>query len=120
MAAWHVRESATQTETPVPGHARPPGTRMRLKYLVLLIAYSVFVLLHAVQNGSLFRCRVDLVGVSFVVTDDSGRYISGLRPDDLRVFQDGRQQNIRSFLDANTAAPDDDKAAASIYILFDT
>ena len=93
---------------------------MRLKYFLLLIALSVLALLHAAQNSSLFRSRVDLVEVSFVVTDDSGRYISGLRPDDLRVFQDGRQQNIRSFLDASTAAPDDDKAAASIYILFDT
>ncbi len=93
---------------------------MRLKYFFLLIPLSVLALVHAAQNSNVFRTRVDLVEVSFVVTDDSGRYVSGLHQDDLKVLEDGHEQNIRSFLDASSADPDDDKAAASIYVLFDT
>jgi VWFA-related protein len=63
---------------------------------------------------------VDLVEVSFVVTDDSGKYVPGLKSNDLRVLEDGREQKIRSFVDSSSAPPNDDKAAASIWVLFDT
>jgi VWFA-related protein len=95
---------------------------MRLQwYLFLLISTTIFVaLLNSAQSGSVFKSRVDLVEVSFVVTDDSGNYVSGLQASDLRVFQDGLQQNIRSFVDVSAADPADTKAASSIYVLFDT
>ncbi len=92
---------------------------MRCKYLFLLLPLTLIALVHAAQNGSIFRTRVDLVEVSFVATDDSGKYVSGLNPSDLRVLQDGHEQNIRSFVDASTVDPADQKASASIYILFD-
>jgi VWFA-related protein len=94
---------------------------MRLKSAFFLIPTAVFVvLLHSAQSGSVFKSRVDLVEVSFVVTDESGKYVSGLQPSDLRVFQDGLEQNIRSFVDVSAADPSDAKASSSIYVLFDT
>jgi len=88
--------------------------------LVPTILIAGFFAASQSQLPSVFKTRVDLVEVSFVVTDDAGKYISGLRSSDLRVLDDGHLQNIRSFQDASTAAPDDEKAAASIYVLFDT
>jgi VWFA-related protein len=85
---------------------------------VYLIPLTILVALS--QSRSIFRTRVDLVEVTFVVTDDAGQYVSGLKPPDLRVLQDGREQTIRTFVDASTTASDDSKAAGSIYVLFDT
>jgi VWFA-related protein len=94
---------------------------MRPKYLFFLVpAAALVALLHSAQSGSVFKTRVDLVEVSFVVTDESGKYVSGLRSEDLRVYEDGLEQKIRSFVDVSSAEPEDAKAAASIYILFDT
>lgn len=93
---------------------------MRLKYLFYLIPVMGLVALSQSRPGSIFRTKVDLVEVSFVVTDDSGKYVPGLKSDDLRVLEDGREQHIRSFVDSSAAAPDDGQAAANIWVLFDT
>jgi VWFA-related protein len=83
--------------------------------LIILVASS-----YSAQSGSVFRTRVDLVEASFIVTDDAGKYVSGLQPADLRVLQDGNEQTIRSFVDPSTAELDDARADASIFLLFDT
>jgi VWFA-related protein len=94
---------------------------MSIKPLFLLFPLSVLAaLLYSAQSGSVFKSRVDLVEVSFVVTDQYGKYISGLQAADLRVYQDGQEQNIRSFLDVSSADPADSRAASSLYVLFDT
>jgi VWFA-related protein len=64
--------------------------------------------------------NANLVELTLVVTDESGKYIPGLRASDLRVYEDGQEQTIRSFLDAWTADSNDPRAAVNIYIFFDT
>jgi VWFA-related protein len=49
------------------------------------------------QDGFRFRSAVELVNVTATVTDRNGRFVSGLRKDDFRVFEDGVPQQITHF-----------------------
>jgi Ca-activated chloride channel homolog len=44
-----------------------------------------------------FRSNVDLVALNVVVTDSDQKYVSGLRPSDFAVFEDGIQQDVSFF-----------------------
>lgn len=44
-----------------------------------------------------FRTGVELVNVTATVTDENGRFVSGLRKEDFRVYQDEEQQPITHF-----------------------
>ena len=52
-----------------------------------------------------FRSNVDLVALNVVVTDSDQKYVSGLRPSDFAVFEDGVQQDV-SFFGASGVALD--------------
>lgn len=43
------------------------------------------------------RVNVDLVNVSFTVTDRTGRFVSGLKQDDFTLEEDGKSQEIQRF-----------------------
>jgi VWFA-related protein len=44
-----------------------------------------------------FRTGVELINVTATVTDESGRFVPGLRKDDFRVYQDGEPQPVTHF-----------------------
>ena len=44
-----------------------------------------------------FRSNVDIVALNVVVTDSDQKYVSGLRPSDFAVFEDGIQQEVSFF-----------------------
>src|SRR5918994_6115765 len=44
-----------------------------------------------------FRTGVELINVTATVTDGSGRFVSGLRKEDFRVYQDDELQQITHF-----------------------
>ncbi len=44
-----------------------------------------------------FRVKVDMVVLSFTVTDSRNRYINGLKPQDFRILEDGILQRIATF-----------------------
>ncbi|MEZ5399005.1 MAG: VWA domain-containing protein [Bryobacteraceae bacterium] len=48
-----------------------------------------------------FRVKVDMVVLSFTVTDNKGKYITGLKAKDFRVLEDGIQQRINTFGEGN-------------------
>jgi VWFA-related protein len=48
-----------------------------------------------------FRVKVDMVVLSFTVTDSKGRYITGLKPKDFRITEDGIAQRIATFGEGN-------------------
>jgi Ca-activated chloride channel family protein len=45
----------------------------------------------------IFRVKVDMVVLSFQVTDNKGHYINGLKPTDFRILEDGILQQIATF-----------------------
>ena len=64
------------------------------------------------QESFRFRSGVELVNVTATVTDEDGRFVSGLRQEDFKVFEDGEEQPVSHF--SNERVP------VSLGILLDT
>jgi VWFA-related protein len=56
------------------------------------------------QQETVIRVKVDLVVLSFTVTDSKGRYVNGLKPADFRIKEDGIVQKIATFAAGNQPA----------------
>jgi VWFA-related protein len=56
-------------------------------------------LVHAqdTQRPTVFKVKVDMVVLSFTVTDSHNKYINGLKPSDFRIFEDGILQKMNTF-----------------------
>jgi VWFA-related protein len=53
---------------------------------------------HSEQSaGPVIRVTVDLVQVDAVVTDSQGRHVTGLKPEDFQILEDGKPQKITHF-----------------------
>ncbi len=50
-----------------------------------------------VDEGDVVRVETQLVSVPAIVTDSTGRPLSGLRPDNFRIIEDGQPQTIANF-----------------------
>jgi VWFA-related protein len=59
------------------------------------------VTLALAQDRPTFRVKVDMVVLSFTVTDNKGHYINGLTPKDFRILEDGIPQKLSTFADGN-------------------
>lgn len=53
------------------------------------------------EERPVFRVKVDMVVLSFTVTDSRGRYINGLKPGDFRILEDGIVQRVSTFAEGN-------------------
>ncbi len=53
------------------------------------------------EDRPTFRVKVDMVVLSFTVTDNKGKYITGLRPVDFRITEDGILQKVSTFGEGN-------------------
>jgi len=61
-------------------------------------------LLEAQQGqGPIFRIKVDMVVLSFQVTDSRNHYINGLKPSDFRIYEDGILQRVSTFAEGAKA-----------------
>jgi Ca-activated chloride channel homolog len=58
---------------------------------------GLVVTLALAQERPTFRVKVDMVVLSFQITDNKGHYINGLKPKDFRVMEDGIQQKMATF-----------------------
>jgi VWFA-related protein len=56
------------------------------------------------RPSTVFRVKVDMVVLSFTVTDSKGRYINGLKPADFRVLEDGILQRVTTFAEGSRPA----------------
>lgn len=54
-----------------------------------------------IAQQATFRVKVDMVVLSFTVTDSKGRYINGLKPSDFKIMEDGIAQKINTFAEGN-------------------
>ena len=57
--------------------------------------------LAAAQDRPTFRVKVDLVVLSFTITDNKGHYVNGLKPTDFRILEDGIPQKLSTFAEGN-------------------
>ena len=64
---------------------------------------GIFVLasLLLAQDHPVFKVKVDMVVLSFQVTDNKGKYINGLKPKDFRVLEDGIPQKFVTFAEGS-------------------
>ena len=53
------------------------------------------------QDRATFRVKVDMVVLSFTVTDQKGRYVNGLKPKDFRFLEDDIPQKPATFTEGN-------------------
>jgi Ca-activated chloride channel family protein len=53
------------------------------------------------QDRPTFRVKVDMVVLSFQVTDNKGHYVNGLKPKDFRILEDGIAQKVASFAEGS-------------------
>ena len=70
---------------------------MALSAALLAVSLALF----AQEQRPTFRVKVDMVVLSFTVTDSKGHYINGLKPSDFRLSEDGIAQKINTFGEAN-------------------
>jgi len=55
------------------------------------------------QDRPTFRVKVDMVVLSFQVTDNKGHYVNGLKPKDFRILEDGIPQKLATFGEGSKA-----------------
>jgi len=67
----------------------------RLGFILLVVALA------AAQDRPTFRIKVDLVVLSFTITDNKGHYVNGLKPSDFRILEDGIPQKLTTFAEGN-------------------
>jgi len=67
--------------------------RAGLSLLVVALALA--------QERPTFSVKVDMVVLSYQITDNKGHYISGLKPKDFRILEDGIPQKMVTFADGN-------------------
>ena len=75
---------------------------MNRKFWIGAIALTLAaVTVIVAQERPNFRVKVDMVVLSFTVTDNRGRYVNGLKPGDFRLMEDGIPQKFSTFSEGN-------------------
>ncbi|HXP85169.1 MAG TPA: VWA domain-containing protein [Bryobacteraceae bacterium] len=65
------------------------------------VGVLILVALAAAQDRPTFRVKVDMVVLSFTITDSKGKYVNGLKPKDFRILEDTIPQKLNSFSEGN-------------------
>jgi VWFA-related protein len=55
------------------------------------------------QGQTTFHVKVDMVVLSFSVTDQKGKYVNGLKPKDIKIYEDDIPQKMATFAEGNRA-----------------
>ncbi len=55
------------------------------------------------EDQSTFHVKVDMVVLSFTVSDQKGKYVNGIKPRDLRIYEDEIPQKLSTFAEGNHA-----------------
>jgi VWFA-related protein len=79
-------------------------TRNRWGLTLGVAAVAAAGLIAQEAQRPLFRVKVDMVVLTFTVTDSRGRYINGLKPSDFRILEDGIVEKVATFSEGNRPA----------------
>ena len=66
-----------------------------------MILAALAVTLALAQDRPTFRIKVDMVVLSFQVTDNKGKYVNGLKPKDFKILEDGIEQKVATFAEGS-------------------
>lgn len=72
--------------------------------LAALAAAGTGLWLYGQEPVPVFKSKVDLVVLSFTVTDNKGKYVNGLKPADFKVTEDGISQKLATFSEGSRPA----------------
>jgi VWFA-related protein len=76
------------------------------------------------DTSALYRVDVNMVVLTFRVTDKKGNHVSGLKPEDIHIFEDGIEQKIATFAEGSRLVRlvnnGPGSAGTNVFILFDT
>jgi VWFA-related protein len=78
--------------------------RIAIVGLALLAVTGSSVWLWGQDPVTVFKSKVDLVVLSFTVTDSKGKYVNGLKPSDFKVTEDGIPQKLATFSEGSRPA----------------
>jgi len=53
------------------------------------------------QDQTTFHVKVDMVVLSFAVTDTHGKYVNGLKPKDFKIYEDDIDEKLSTFAEGN-------------------
>src|SRR6266851_4263163 len=105
------------------------GVRIPSKIVILssavILAGGAAWLTGQEAKTPVFRTKVDLVVLSFTVTDSKSHYVNNLKPSDFRILEDG---TVRPLIDAAGIEPSkpgidprsDAFVGTNVFVLFDT
>src|SRR5580698_2673756 len=85
-----IAQSSTQRRNP-----------LLQKTLRNIALFLILVSMLLGQDHPVFKVKVDMVVLSFQVTDNKGKYINGLKPKDIRVLEDGIPQKFSTFAEGS-------------------
>src|SRR4051812_3463718 len=85
------------------GQVKRQMAKRFLLFLVLLIAVLIasFDRATAQEAETKIRVEVDMVQLNVAVMDSKGNYVTGLRPSDFEVVEDGIPQKVATFAEGN-------------------
>lgn len=67
----------------------------------VLLAIAALWLYGQEQDQTTFHVKVDMVVLSFAVTDTKGKYVNGLKPAEFKVYEDEINQKVATFAEGN-------------------
>ncbi len=71
----------------------------------LVLSLGAGIWLYAQEASTpVFKSKVDLVVLSFTVTDNKGKYVNGLKPGDFKVYEDGIPEKLSTFSEGDRPA----------------
>ncbi|MFL6354035.1 MAG: VWA domain-containing protein [Bryobacteraceae bacterium] len=77
---------------------------LRIVGVISLLGMSAAFWVHAQdQDQATIHVKVDMVVLSFTVTDTKGKYVNGLKPSEFKVYEDEIPQKVATFAEGTRA-----------------
>lgn len=73
----------------------------RLALILVVLGVTGGLVWLFAQERPTFRVKVDMVVLTFTVTDSKGHYVNGLQPKDFRISEDGIVEKINTFAEGS-------------------